>query len=510
MNYLKKGLLIGMTALSLALPNNFSQAGGLDNLVKSAQNEPGYVPPPPMNAPPPPPSHIASAETYIPYPGPPAAPMARSEKKNPPNPPVLIKRVANDKSIDLYTPNAMNSLLKGMKQLMNVNYSSEVISLAELDTNPEKNPILFWSRHESFETTAAERDALRKYLINGGTLILNPGRGSGPAYRSAVKLAEAIFPESYVGPLSPDHPILHSYYDLEQAVVFAGSKGKIVEQPKISGVSIDCRVPIIIPQRGLDAGFANETRPGIDFIFAPEDAQRLGINIVSYSAAQRAWQKTLTSALQLVDQDKTLAGKMSLTQVIYDGEWKTRHKGLSILLHQFNQKTEIPVKFGLSERRLSDEKIFDSPVLYMTGHENFKLSEKEINNLRAYLSNGGLLIAQACCGRQAFDTAFQREIEKVLPGLTMAEIPASDPIYNMPNHITSVELTPALSVQMGNRTMTSPQLKRIVLKNRPVVIYSPRGIEGGWEMSQSPYALGYGNESSIRLGENILLSAITH
>ena len=42
--------------------------------------EPGFVPPIVGKPPPPPPAHISSAESYIPYPGPPVTPQARSEK----------------------------------------------------------------------------------------------------------------------------------------------------------------------------------------------------------------------------------------------------------------------------------------------------------------------------------------------------------------------------------------------------------------------------------------------
>jgi hypothetical protein len=41
------------------------------------------------------------------------------------------------------------------------------------------------------------------------------------------------------------------------------------------------------------------------------------------------------------------------------------------------------------------------------------------------------------------------------------------------------------------------------------VIYSPVGMAGGWEMSQSPYAHGYDAAGSLLLGQNILMYAIT-
>ncbi len=505
-NHLKRGVLALAASLGLLFSPSFSQAGNLENIVRSNQDEPGFIPPPPRNAPPPPPSHIASAETYIPYPGPPAAPMARSEKKNPPNPPVLMTRINQDSNLDLETPNAVNGLLKGMKSLMNVNYSAEVKSISELDVNPEKNPILIWSRHYRFDLTERETKILREYLINGGTLVMNPGRGSKPAYDSAVQLAKIIFPEVNVSRLSPDHPLLHAYYDLETVAVSIGNPYKpAAEAPKVQGATLNCRTAIIIPERGLDAGFANENIREIDRVFMPESAQKLGINITAYSTAQRAWQKGVAHALSLTDANNITAGKIGLTQIVYDGEWKTRHKGLSMLLHQFNQKTDIPVKYSLNERTLADSRIFDSPVLYMTGHENFVLKKQEIENLRKYLLNGGTLVAEACCGRAAFDGAFRREMQKVLPEFSFNTVKSSDPLYTLPNKINAVGITKALEAQLG-KSLIDPKIEEVIIKNHPAVIYSPYGLQGGWELASNPYGLGYDDPSSIALGENILLS----
>jgi hypothetical protein len=34
-------------------------------------------------------------------------------------------------------------------------------------------------------------------------------------------------------------------------------------------------------------------------------------------------------------------------------------------------------------------------------------------------------------------------------------------------------------------------------------------MAGGWEMSQSPYARGYNDVGAIKLGQNILMLAVT-
>jgi hypothetical protein len=475
-------------------------------------DEPGFVAPIQGAPPPPPPANISSAESYIPYPGPPAAPMSRSEKKNPPQPPIMFTKIrSNLPPIDWAArPNDLNNLLKSMKSMINVDFACEIKTLAEVDTNPERNPILYRSGHFHFTWTAAERTRLRQYLLGGGMLILNPGMGSKPFFDSAKTELAAIFPETPVQRLSPDHPIFHSHYDLDrveyrQGVRDAGYRGS---EPWFEGVTLDCRTVAVISRWGMDIGWDaldNDALQG----YSIESAQKLGVNLLSYATAQQAWAKQAAHAMQFVDESAGSASRMFLAQVVYDGEWKTRHAGLSVLLHQFNQKTTIPVRYAVRELRLSDPAIFDAPLLYMTGHEDFRLKPEEVNALRTYLARGGLLFAEACCGRKAFDAAFRRELAKVLPGQPLVPLAGTDALFSLPNAVSRVGVTPALAAQLGNKSAVQPQVLGLMLEGHYGVLYSPFGLAGGWELSPNPYALGYDEAGAIALGENILLYGIT-
>ena len=52
--------------------------------------------------------------------------------------------------------------------------------------------------------------------------------------------------------------------------------------------------------------------------------------------------------------------------------------------------------------------------------------------MRRYLKAGGLLLADACCGRLAFDVAFRREIAKALPGNKLERLPPDHPHLPLP------------------------------------------------------------------------------
>ncbi|MFC1497951.1 DUF4159 domain-containing protein [Verrucomicrobiota bacterium] len=202
-------------------------------------------------------------------------------------------------------------------------------------------------------------------------------------------------------------------------------------------------------------------------------------------------------------------GKLYIVQVIYDGEWKTHQAALPVLLQTFNKKTDIAVKLNIKEIKLTDSGIFNSPLLYITGHEDFLLNEKEVKQLRKYLNNGGFLFAESCCGRSGFDNAFRKQIERVLKGKKLRVIPTSSDVFSVPNKIRKAGVTLALSSKIGS-ILLEPQLEGIKIGDNYAVIYSKYGMAGGWQDSHKPDAEGYNTVSALQLGQNILMYAITH
>jgi hypothetical protein len=477
--------------------------------------EPGFVPPPPKPAlPPKPPAVTSSAESYIPYPGPPVAPLARSELKRPPLPPVLFTKLTSEYgTIDWSArPNDLPNLMRILKRTADLNYSCNAMSVQEINEDPEKNPILYRSGHFRFSWTPEERARLRAFLLNGGMLLMNANMGSKPFYDSALKEVVEIFPEIPIQRLAPDHPLLHAYYDIEKAgyrrgVREAGYEG---DEPWLEGITIDCRVVAVVSRWGLEVGWDDVPDENIR-AYDTATARKLAHNLAVYAAAQRAWTKRSARAMAFADStDTATAGKSTyVAQIMYAGEWKTRHAGLSILLHQFNRKTGVPVKFAHKELALTDPTLFDSPLIYITGHEPFTFSNAEIAALREYLRKGGFLFAEACCGRVAFDRAFRREMARVMPGSTLKALPANHMIFSLPNAIRAVGVTPGLAAQFENHQRIPPELLGMDIGGRLGVVYSPFGLAGGWELAQNPYALGYEDASALAIGENVLMTAIT-
>jgi hypothetical protein len=407
------------------------------------------------------------------------------------------------------TPNDINNLLKNLKDLADINYNMDARSLDQCSPDPEQNPVLFRTGHYNFSYTPEQRAKLREFLLGGGMIIYNTGLGSAPFYRSVIREMKIIFPEQPVQRLTSDHPVFHAFHDVDRARFTSGVRkmGYSGNEPWFDAIEINCRVVVLISRFGMAVGWQDSVEDHYA-AYMPESAYKLGLNIFAYASAMRAWAKNAAYAMKFVDKEEASTDKVSLVQIVYDGVWKTRHVGLSVLLHTFNQRTDVPVKFAVKPTRLSNRAIFNSPLLYITGHEHFTMTKAEVLQLRKYLQNGGFLLAESCCGRKGFDLAFRQLMKQALPTHPLKTLSPSSSLFATPHQIKTLGVTPTLNQELG-ASAVPPMLEGCEVEGNTVVVYSRFGLAGGWEMSQSPYAKGYDDVGSIKMGHNILMYAIT-
>ncbi len=84
---------------------------------------------------------------------------------------------------------------------------------------------------------------------------------------------------------------------------------------------------------------------------------------------------------------------------------------------------------------LASDKLFTEkpPFIFFTGHRDFKLTDKEVENLQKYLQLGGAIWGDSSLpgSRSRFDLAFRREMKRVLPdqNVVWETLPADHPIF---------------------------------------------------------------------------------
>jgi len=110
------------------------------------------------------------------------------------------------------------------------------------------------------------------------------------------------------------------------------------------------------------------------------------------------------------------------------GDWYGDQSTLRNLLAGVRERAGVPI--GVEDAPVvspTDEALFNFPMIFMAGHGNVKFTPAEVERLRRYLTGGGFLW---CDDDYGIDTSFRRELERVLPGTALVELPFGHPVFH--------------------------------------------------------------------------------
>jgi len=459
-----------------------------------------------------PPAQHSSAEGVPPLPLP-AVPLRRTEKKNPPRPPVLIAKIATKRRSDWATnPADAKNLLRWMSKNLNVHFSTINMPAAQIPSNPQQTPVLYRTGHEAFTFSPEAREKMRAYVLRGGTVIFDACCGRRDFVESGLTEMQKLIPERPPYRLTLDHPLYHSFFEVKSIGYrpWATQAGAKAGEPSCIAIDVGCRTAAFFFRWDVSCGWDDlkDSDRHHCLGYNVDTARQLGANLMAYITAERSAALPLSKALDFVDASKGKSGKFVIAQGIYQGLWKTREAGLSMLLNSFHEQTKTPVRFAREEVALDSPRLFEVPFVYLAGHQDFAFTRTERGNLRQYLLRGGIVVAESCCGREAFDRSFRHEMTKVLSGQKLEQLPVAHPLFVFPNQIKSVQPRPALARKLNSKGRIPPAIYGVNVNGQLGVIYSPCGLACGWELAQCPYCAGIASQDALALGVNILSYAV--
>jgi hypothetical protein len=195
----------------------------------------------------------------------------------------------------------------------------------------------------------------------------------------------------------------------------------------------------------------------------------------------------------------------SIARVRYDGggDWYNDTSVIPNLYEELRLRTNIKTAEEQVIVSLADNRIFDYPFLYLTGHGNIVFSDEEIINLRKYLKNGGFLYIDDDYG---LDKNIRREMENVFPTRKFQELPPSFGLfscfYRFPNGLPKIH-------EHDNKR---PQAFGIFNDfGRMVVLYTyESNISDGWaspNVHKDPEEM---REKAFKMGVNIVYFVLTN
>ena len=197
--------------------------------------------------------------------------------------------------------------------------------------------------------------------------------------------------------------------------------------------------------------------------------------------------------------DGEIPFRFTIARVQYGGggDWYSDPSSLPNLLQFVSSEIGIPVTPTERRVRLSDDKLFFYPYLYLTGHGNISLTEEEIVGLRRHLQAGGFLHADDNYG---IDKSFRREMARVFPSKRFVELPADHSLFSC--HFRLPQGLPKIHEHDGSR----PQALGLFEGERLIILYTYESDLGdGWEDAHVHGNSEEKRRAALEMGTNIVV-----
>jgi hypothetical protein len=375
-----------------------------------------------------------------------------------------------------------------------------------------QSPILYITGHKSplNRIHGAERTILQRYIENGGFILATACCGASDFDKGFRDLCHELWPDSELTTLEPDHPI----WDMR----FSVPPGRF----KLKGIQLGCKTVLVYAPENMTGYWELNQRQDELGKYAFE----LGANIIAYATGLEPPKPRLTDtplAATIRPEDlKLTRGYLQVGQLIsevgQEGDWKPAPLAMAKLMQKVRTQDGLDVVVKTANVTIDHKDLSDFKFLYMHGRKDFRFTSDRLKQLQFNLKNGGLLLADACCGREAFDKAFRQFVvdlfpREAFPGVDdkdlprLMPIPADDELFS--KDLNSVALTKdkiQLRLRRGDKPQPSaPQLEGVKIGGRWVVIYSKYDIGCALENHQSADCVGYSHDSALLLGRAAVL-----
>ena len=193
-------------------------------------------------------------------------------------------------------------------------------------------------------------------------------------------------------------------------------------------------------------------------------------------------------------------GAIQCGMLIYAGT-KTSRCFSDEFLSTVQQKTSIATERRFKFVKLGTDDLFGFPFVVMTGEGDFTLSQRERENLKKYLTQGGFLLASAGCSNKDWDNAFRREMKKVMVEHPLKGVAGTHPLFRTVFQLDKMKLS---------KSSGEAKLEGVEHQGRLVVIYSGQGLNN--TENKSGCCCCGGNEigNSLEVNVNIVAYALLH
>lgn len=147
------------------------------------------------------------------------------------------------------------------------------------------------------------------------------------------------------------------------------------------------------------------------------------------------------------------SSQIYMNKLRYDGQWNRHRRDLAMITDYVGKTLERPMRWQVVDIA-SDPQLWvaDTPLLYLTGEEQLKLTDEQKERLKKFCLMGGTLLIEANCGNKKFMQQARALIAELWPDWPLKPLADDHPLYNCHLPVDTREISLFEGVDDGIRT----------------------------------------------------------
>ena len=187
-------------------------------------------------------------------------------------------------------------------------------------------------------------------------------------------------------------------------------------------------------------------------------------------------------------------------------DWDKDPGDIPVLLNQAQEQLNVRYTYKRGPILAFDPDPAKFPIFYLSASDAFLLTQPEVEQLRTFLRNGGMIWGDTCFGDPEFFKSFVEQMTRVLPDRHFYKLPMHHALFHCFQDITEVQYT--IANPDAAEGTGEPQFYGMDLGCRTAILLSRYGLSCGWDGHIREGAMLVHPNDARRLGLNMISYAL--
>ena len=179
------------------------------------------------------------------------------------------------------------------------------------------------------------------------------------------------------------------------------------DKPDLEALYVGSRIGVLMSKHGLGCGWDDHNVPLIKdaTYYDPSSATNIGMNLVAYVIGyNRVGMEESKPELFAAADEKTPTDEFVFAQISHEGAFNVHPNSATALLSKLRVATSLRVNLKREVVDPGKDDLSNLSFLYLTGLDDFHLSDNAVSALRGFLQRNGTLFINNGLGLSTFDS----------------------------------------------------------------------------------------------------------